>query len=94
MTHASSVVIRASLSSIKSKNHVGSAFTSVCFDDRRYSQESIIYRANNRDEDVGQIFVEMIEENIKKVYEKFDFSKEMIFKDEDKHEFNDDDDKV
>ena len=89
MTHASSVVIRASLSSIKSKNHVGSAFTSVCFDDRRYSQEPIIYRANNRDEDVGQIFVEMIEENIKKVYEKFDSSKEMIFKDEDKHEFND-----
>ena len=36
----------------------------------------------------------MIEENIKKVYEKFDFSKKMIFKDEDKHEFNDDDDKV
>lgn len=31
----------------------------------------------------------MIEENIKKVYEKFDSSKEMIFKDEDKHEFND-----
>ena len=44
---------------------------------------------NTRDEDVGQIFVEMVEENIKKVYEKFDFSKEIIFKDEDKHEFND-----
>ena len=39
----------------------------VCFDDRLYSQEPVIYRAKNEDEDVAQIFVEMLVENIKNI---------------------------
>ena len=34
----------------------------VCFDDKLYSQEPVIYRAKSEDEDVAQIFVEVLEE--------------------------------
>ena len=51
------------------------------------SQEPVIYRAKSEDEDVAQIFVEMLEENIKNIHKEFDFSKKMIFTDEDRREF-------
>ena len=40
----------------------------------------------SEDEDVAQIFVEMLKENNKNIHKKFDFIK-MIFTDEDRHEF-------
>ena len=60
-------MIRASLIRIKSTNHVGSAIKSVSFDDKLYSQEPVIYRANNEDDDVAQIVVE----NLKKTSRRF-----------------------
>ena len=59
-------MIRASLIRIKSTNHVGSAIKSVSFDDK-LSQEPVIYRANNEDDDVAQIVVE----NLKKTSRRF-----------------------
>ena len=43
-----------------------------------FTQEPAIYNTNNEDKDVAQIFVEMIEENIKKIHKKFDFATKMI----------------
>ena len=40
----------------------------VCFDGKLYSQEPVIYRAKSKDEDVAQIFVEMLEEIINNIY--------------------------
>ena len=57
----------------------GFCYHIVCFDDKLYSQEQVIYRAKSEDEDVAQIFVEMLEENIKKIHKEFDFAKKMIF---------------
>ena len=46
---------------------MGSAIKSVSFDDKLYSQEPVIYRANNEDDDVAQIVVE----NLKKTSRRF-----------------------
>ena len=39
------------------------------------------------DEDAGQIFVEMLKEDIRKIYKHFDFNKEMIFTKEKKIDY-------
>ena len=65
----------------------GFCYQIVCFDDKLYSQEPVIYRANSESEDVAQIFVEILEENIKNANKKFDFARTMIFTDEDRCEF-------
>ena len=55
----------ASVISIKSINHVGSAITSFASMISFYHQELIIYRAKSENDDASQIFVEMLEEKIK-----------------------------
>ena len=57
------------------------------FDEKLYHHEQVIYRAKTEDEDVAQIFVEMLEEDIRKIYKDFDFDKDMIFTDEDKKDY-------
>ena len=39
----------------------------------------MVFRAENGDEDVGQIFVEMLEKDLRKIHKEFDFAKKMIF---------------
>ena len=38
----------------------------------------VLFRAEDENEDVSQKFVEMLEEDIKKIYKEFDFSKKML----------------
>ena len=64
----------------------GFCFKIVCFDER-YNQKPVIFRAKSGDEDVSAIFVEMLERDIKRIQEKFDFSKKMIFSLKDKDNF-------
>ena len=52
----------------------GFCFKIVCFDER-YNQKPVLFRARSEDEDVSAIFVEMLERDIKRIQEKFDFSK-------------------
>ena len=59
----------------------------VCFDDKIWSQDPVVFRAENGDEDVGQIFVEMLERDLRKIHKEFDFAKKMIFKRENRKEF-------
>ncbi|PFX12531.1 hypothetical protein AWC38_SpisGene23496 [Stylophora pistillata] len=61
----------------------------VCFDNKLHSQEPVIYRAKRMDEDAAQIFqVELFEENIKTIHEQFEFTKKVIFTQEDRQTFN------
>ena len=62
----------------------GFCFKIVCSDEK-YNQKPVHYRAKNDEEDIGAIFVEMLEEDIKRIYKKF--SKKMIFTFKDKGDF-------
>ena len=64
----------------------GFCFKIVCFDER-YNQKPVLFRARSEDEDVSAIFVEILERDIKRIQEKFDFSKKMIFSLKDKDDF-------
>ena len=64
----------------------GFCYKIVCFDER-YNQKPVLFRARSEDEDVSAIFVEMLERDIKRIQEKFDFSKKMIFSLKDKDNF-------
>ena len=64
----------------------GFCFKIVCFDER-YNQKPVLFRAKSEDEDISAIFVEMLEQDIKRIQEKFDFSKKMIFSFKDKDDF-------
>ena len=69
----------------KYQKHTPSSFCYYikCFDDKVYSQEPVAYTAVSKDDDVAQIFVDTLEENIKRIYKKFKFPKEMLYTDED-----------
>ena len=60
----------------------------VCFDDKLYSQKPVIHRANREDDDVAQIFIEMLKENIKNIHEEFNLKNKMVLSDEGRRDFN------
>ena len=64
----------------------GFCYKIVCFDER-YNQKLVLFRAKSEDEDISAIFVEMLEQDIKRIQEKFEFSKKMIFTFKDKDDF-------
>ena len=59
-----------------------------CFDDEVYSQNPVTYTASTENEDVAQIFVNMLEENVKSIYKRFGKPKEMIFGVKEREEFD------
>ena len=59
-----------------------------CFDDEVYSQNPVTYTASTENEDVAQIFVNMLEENVKSIYKRFDKPKKMIFGAKEREEFD------
>ena len=65
----------------KYQKHVPSSFCYYikCFDDDLYSQAPVMYTAENEDDDVAQIFIDTLIENIKDIYKRFKFPKQMIF---------------
>ena len=65
----------------------GFCYKIVCFDEQLFNQKPVLFRARSEDEDVSAIFVEMLERDIKRIQEKFDFSKKMIFSLKDKDAF-------
>ena len=65
----------------------GFCYKIVCFDEQLYNQKPVLFRAESEDEDISAIFVEMLERDIKRIQEKFDFSKKMIFSPKDKDDF-------
>ena len=59
-----------------------------CFDDEIYPPNLVTYTASTGNEDVAQIFVNMLEENVKSIYKRFDKPKEMIFGVKEREEFD------
>ena len=58
-----------------------------CFDDKIYSQEPVTFVKECEDDDVAQIFVDMLENDIKEIYTQFKFKKNMIFDKNDEKAF-------
>ena len=65
----------------------GFCYKIVCFDEQLFNQKPVLFRAESEEEDISAIFVEMLERDIKRIQEKFDFSKKMIFTFKDKDDF-------
>ena len=59
-----------------------------CFDDEVYYQNPVTYTASTDNEDVAQIFVNMLEEDVKSIYTRFSTPKEMIFGVKEREEFD------
>ena len=59
-----------------------------CFDDEVYYQNPVTYTASTDNEDVAQIFVNMLEEDVKSIYNRFSTPKEMIFGAKEREEFD------
>ena len=55
----------------------GFCFLIVYFD-KRFKSKLVVYRAKDENEDIGQKFVEMLEEEIKRIQKEFDFSAKII----------------
>ena len=73
----------------KYQRHKPSGFCSkiVCFDENLFNPKPVLFRAKNEEVDIGGKFVEMLEEDIERIQEKFDFSKKMIFTEKDRSAF-------
>ena len=59
-----------------------------CFDDEVYYQNPVTYTASTENEDVAQIFVNMLEEDVKGIYKRFGKPKKMIFGTKEREEFD------
>ena len=72
------------------QKHTPSSFSYYikCLDDEVYSPNPVTYTASTDNEDVAQIFVNMLEEDVKSIYKRFSTPKEMIFGMKEKEEFD------
>ena len=59
-----------------------------CFDDEVYYQNPVTYTASTENEDVAHIFVNMLEEDVKSIYKRFDKPKKMLFGAKEREEFD------
>ena len=58
--------------------HSGFCYHIKCFDDTLYSQEPVTFVKEYNDDDVAQIFIDILENSINDIYKKFKFPKSMI----------------
>ena len=72
----------------KIQKHIPISFCiyAKCFDDSVYTPHMVTFTAENEDDDVGQIFVDKLEEIIKKIYRKTKFT-QCIYTKKDKKNF-------
>ena len=72
------------------QKHTPSSFSYYikCFDDDIYSPNPVTYTASTDNEDLAQIFVNMLEEDVKSIYKRFSTPKEMIFGVKEMEEFD------
>ena len=72
------------------KKHIPSGFCYhiKCFDDTFYSQRPVNFVKEFNDDDVAQIFTDILEKNIKDIYKKFKFPTSMIMTMHDKLVFD------
>jgi len=58
-----------------------------CFDDEIYSQEPISFTVQDESDDAAQIFVDMLEQDIRRIYKKFKRPRKIIFTKTDKKKY-------
>jgi len=58
-----------------------------CFDDAVYNREPVSFTAESENDDVAQIFVDMLEQDIRRIYKRFRRPKKMIFTEADEKKF-------
>ena len=65
----------------KLQKHTPSSFCYhiKCFDDSLYKQDPVTFTTESEYDDVAKIFVDMLEQNIKSIYQRFKFVKKMEF---------------
>ena len=68
----------------KFQKHGGFCYHIKCFDDTLYFQQPATFFKEFNDDDVVQIFMDTLEKNIKDIFLKFKFSKNMIMTRHDK----------
>src|SRR5271157_5394427 len=75
----------------KYQKHTPSSFCYYvkCFDDSVYAQQPVVFTAKSEDDDVAQIFVDKLEDDIKRIYNQFKFPNKMIFTKVDVKMYND-----
>ena len=59
----------------------------VCFDENIYEREEVHYTKKSDEDDVSQIFVNSIEETVKKLYNKLKFPEKIMYRKEDKENY-------
>ncbi|XP_065653011.1 uncharacterized protein LOC136080322 [Hydra vulgaris] len=59
-----------------------------CFDESFYQSSPVTFTASSETDDVAQIFVNSLQEDIKKICDSIKFPKKMIFTPENKYDFN------
>ena len=64
----------------------GFCFKVKSFDDEKY-EKAVRYTKRSEDEDISKIYVEQLAKVVKEIYEKFKVEAEMIFKEEDEKDF-------
>ena len=72
------------------QKHIPSSFCYYikCFDDDVYSQEPVSFTAKSEDDSVAQIFVDMLEENVRRIYnECLQVPRRMMFTDDDRKKY-------
>ena len=62
---------------------VGFCFIIKCIHENIYPTKTVIYTAKNKNEDVGEIFVEMLEKELIPIYKMLKHVEKMIMTDED-----------
>ena len=65
----------------------GFCYLIKCFDDKLFEPKLAMRTARSPDEDITRIFVKRLEADIKKIYEQFRHSEEIIMKKKDKRDF-------
>ncbi|XP_065652769.1 uncharacterized protein LOC136080089 [Hydra vulgaris] len=72
------------------QKHLPSSFCYYikCFDESYYQGKLETFTANSEEDNVAQIFVDRLEEDIKKVCNRINFKKDMIYTHENKKDFN------
>ncbi|XP_065650430.1 uncharacterized protein LOC136078580 [Hydra vulgaris] len=72
------------------QRHIPSSFCYYikCFDESFYQSSPVTFTASSETDGVAQIFVDSLEEDIIKIYNKIKFPKGMIFTDENNDDFN------
>ncbi|XP_065642512.1 uncharacterized protein LOC136074138 [Hydra vulgaris] len=72
------------------QKHIPSSFCYYikCFDESFYQSSPVTFTASSETDDVAQIFVDRLQEDIRKICDSIKFPKKMIFTLENKHDFN------